>query len=97
MYLVFVWSEKSQPSTPCDPAFFTLEAGYNTRTAGFTDQYTDGAQIGYKFFDKLWLTASVRTLDNVRAPDPSKLNKIGLGEGVAYSAATPGTSYNFTK
>ena len=79
------------------PAFFTLEAGYNTRTAGFTDQYTYGAQAGYKFFDKLWLTASIRTLDNVRAPDPSKLNKIGLGEGVAYSAASLGASYNFTK
>ena len=79
------------------PAFFTLEAGYNARTAGFTDQYTYGAQAGYKFFDKLWLTASLRTLDNVRAPDPSKLNRIGLGEGVAYSAASLGASYNFTR
>ena len=79
------------------PAFFTLEAGYNTRTAGFTDQYAYGAQIGYKFFDKLWLTASARTLDNVHAPDPGKLNKIGLGEGVAYSTASLGASYNFTR
>ncbi|WP_210517802.1 hypothetical protein [Hymenobacter terricola] len=79
------------------PAFITLDAGYNTRTAGFTDQYTYGAQVGYKFFDKLWLTASARTLDNVHAPDPSKLNKIGLGEGVAYSTASLGASYNFTK
>ncbi|MET4073930.1 hypothetical protein [Hymenobacter sp. UYCo722] len=79
------------------PAFFTLEAGYNLRTGGFTNQYTLGAQLGYKLFDKLWLTANLRTLDNVRTPDPSKLNKIGLGEGVAYSAASLGASYNFTK
>ena len=79
------------------PAFITLDAGYNTRTAGFTDQYTYGAQAGYKFFDKLWLTVTARTLDNVHAPDPSKLNKIGLGEGVAYSTASLGASYNFTK
>ena len=79
------------------PAFFTLEAGYNFRTAGFTNQYTYGAQLGYKFFDRLWLTVAVRTLDNVRAPNPAKLNKIGLGEGVAYSAASLGASYRFAK
>ena len=33
----------------------------------------------------------------MRAPNPSKLNKIGLGEGVTYSAAILGASYNFTK
>ncbi|MFC6224601.1 hypothetical protein ACFP2F_15230 [Hymenobacter artigasi] len=79
------------------PAFITLEAGYNFRTAGFTNQYSYGAQLGYKFFDKLWLTAAVRTLDNVRAPDPAKLARIGLGEGVAYSAASLGASYAITK
>ena len=79
------------------PAFFTLEAGYNFRTGGFTNQYTYGAQLGYKFFDKLWLTAAVHSLDNVRAPNPAKLANIGLGEGVAYSAASLGASYALTK
>ena len=79
------------------PAFITLEAGYNFRTGGFTNQYTLGAQAGYKFFDKLWLTASLRSLDNVRAPNPDKLANIGLGEGVAYSAASLGASYAITK
>ena len=79
------------------PAFITLEAGYNFRTGGLTNQYTLGAQAGYKFFDKLWLTASVRTLANVRAPNPAKLANIGLGEGVAYSAANLGASYAITK
>ena len=79
------------------PAFITLEAGYNFRTGGLTNQYTLGAQAGYKFFDKLWLTASVRSLDNVRAPNPAKLANIGLGEGVAYSAASIGASYAITK
>jgi len=79
------------------PAFFTLSAGYNKRTGGFTDQYSYGAQLGYKLLDKLWLTATERTLDNVRAPDLAKFGTIGLGEGVAYSTAGPGASYNFTK
>ena len=79
------------------PAFFTLNAGYNKRTGGFTDQYTYGAQVGYKLFDKLWLTATARTLDNVTTPDFSKFGTIGLGEGVAYSTAGLGASFNFTK
>lgn len=78
------------------PAFFTLSAGYNKRTGGYTDQYSYGVQLGYKFFDKLWLTATERTLDNVRAPDLAKFGTIGLGEGVAYSTAGLGASYNFT-
>ncbi|MDQ2793214.1 MAG: hypothetical protein M3Y12_04295 [Bacteroidota bacterium] len=78
-------------------AFITLEAGYGFRTSGLTNQYTYGAQFGYQFFDKLWLTASVRSLDNVRAPNPAKLANIGLGEGVAYSAASLGASYALTK
>lgn len=61
--------------------------------AGFTNQYT----YGYTFFDKLWLIAAVRTLSNVHAPDPAKLARIGLGEGVAYSAASLGASYAITK
>lgn len=79
------------------PAFFTLGAGYNKRTGGYTDQYSYGGQFGYMFFDKLWLTAQARTLDNVRPPDLTKFGTIGLGEGVAYSTAGLGASFNFTK
>ena len=42
-------------------------------------------------------TASVRSLDNVRAPNPAKLANIGFGEGVTYSAASLGASYTITK
>lgn len=79
------------------PAFFTLSAGYNKRTGGFTDQYSYGAQFGYHFFDNLWLTVTERTLDNVRPPDFNKFGAIGLGEGVAYSSAGLGASYAVTK
>lgn len=79
------------------PAFFTVHVGYNQRTGGFTSQYTYGAQAGYQFFDKAWLTATFRTLDNVRAPNLSKFGAIGLGEGVAYSTAGLGASYAVTK
>ena len=33
----------------------------------------------------------------MHAPDPTKLAQIGLGEGVAYSAASFGASYAVTK
>ncbi|MBD2767613.1 hypothetical protein IC235_06880 [Hymenobacter sp. BT664] len=78
------------------PAFFTLNAGYNKRTGGFTDQYSYGAQVGYQLFGKLWLMATERTLDNVTAPDLGKFGTIGLGEGVAYSTAGLGASYTVT-
>ena len=42
-------------------------------------------------------TASVRSLDNVRAPNPAKLANIGFNEGVVYSAASLGASYTITK
>ena len=54
-------------------------------------------QLGYHFFDKLWLTATERTLDNVRPPALNKFGAIGLGEGMAYSTAGPGASYVVTK
>jgi hypothetical protein len=79
------------------PAYFTLDAGYNKRTGGFTDQYSFGAQVGYKFFNKLWLTLHERTLNNVRAPHLTRFGTIGLGEGVAYSTAGVGASYALTK
>ena len=93
-----VWTRASlSHSLGTLPAFFTLSAAYNKRTGGFTDQYSFGAQVGYKLFDKLWLTATERTLDNVSAPDLTKFGTIGLGEGVAYSTAGLGASYAFTK
>lgn len=79
------------------PAFFTLNAGYNKRTGGFTDQYSYGAQAGYQFFGKAWLMATVRTLATVGNPNPGQFAAIGLGEGVEYSTAGLGTSVNVTK
>ena len=79
------------------PAFATLNAGYNMRSGGFTNQYSFGAQLGYQFFNKLWLMAAARTLGNVRPPDLRRFGAIGLGEGVAYSTAELGASYAVTK
>ncbi|AII54322.1 hypothetical protein [Hymenobacter sp. APR13] len=79
------------------PAYFTLNAGYNKRTEGFTDQYTYGAQVGYQVKGKAWLTANLLTLANTRAPNPDKPGSIGLGEGVAYSTAGLGVSYALGK
>ena len=42
-------------------------------------------------------TASIRSLDNMRAPDPANQANICFGEGVAYSAASLGASYAITR
>ena len=91
-----VWT-RAALSHSVGPAFFTVQAGYNKRTGGFTDQYSYGAQVGYQFFGKVWVTLNERTLNNVRAPNLNKFGSIGLGEGVAYSTAGVGASYALTK
>ncbi|WBA42792.1 hypothetical protein [Hymenobacter canadensis] len=93
-----VWARAalSHSLAPRLPAYITLDAGYNQRTRGFTSQYTYGAEVGYQL-GHAWLTAAVRTLDNVRAPSPDRLASIGLGEGVAYSSFSLGVNYAFSK
>ena len=93
-----VWARAalSHSLAPRLPAYVTLDAGYNQRTRGFTSQYTYGAEVGYQL-GHAWLTAAVRTLDNVRAPSSDRLASIGLGEGVAYSTVSLGVNYAFSK
>ncbi|RSK49907.1 hypothetical protein [Hymenobacter rigui] len=88
-----IWT-RAALSHSLGPAFLTLEAAYNQRTRGFTSQYSYGVQVGYRLGQRLWLTASGRTLANVRPPRPDRLASIGLGEGVAYSTAAVGASYH---
>ncbi|MBT9392509.1 hypothetical protein KLP40_04975 [Hymenobacter sp. NST-14] len=93
-----VWARAalSHSLAPRLPAYVSLDVGYNQRTRGFTSQYTYGAEVGYQV-GKAWLTATVRTLDNVRAPTSARLASIGLGEGVAYSSAALGVNYAISK
>ena len=92
-----VWTRAALSHSFSSQVFATIEGGYNARTKGFTNQYSYSAQVGYLAFGKAWLTGTVRTLGNVRAPRPGRLASIGIGEGVAYSTAALGANYAATK
>jgi len=76
------------------PAFASLEAGYNFRTEGLTNQYQIGLNGGYKFFDAVWLFGNIRRLATAGTANPSLIyNSIGVGEGVEYTTYGFGLSY----
>lgn len=91
-----VWTQVALSHSFRPTLYATVEAGFNTRTGGFTNQYSYGGQVGYHLLGKAWLTGTVRTLGNVRAPRPGSLASIGIGEGVAYSSAALGANYAAT-
>ncbi len=91
-----VWTQVALSHSFGPKVYATVEAGYNARTEGFTNQYSYSGQVGYHLLGKAWLTGTVRTLDNVRAPRPGSLASIGIGEGVAYSTAALGVNYAAT-
>lgn len=77
------------------PAYVSLDAGYNIRTEGFTDEYLVILQGGYKLIEKLWVQASLKATGPVSTPDPSLAGgaALGFGEGVQYTAYSIGTAY----
>jgi hypothetical protein len=78
------------------PAFVTVDAGYNFRTKGLTNQYQAGAQVGYKFFDAVWLFGNLRRFATAGTADPSLVfSAVGIGEGVEYTTYGFGLSYEF--
>jgi hypothetical protein len=79
------------------PAYFTIDGGFNFRTQGFTNQYALGVEVGYKFFDALWMTARVRRLALVNTPNSALSGAIGLGEGVEFNSVGLGLSYSLTQ
>ena len=75
------------------PVFLTIDAGYNSRTKGLTDQYQAGLQGGSKFFDRLWLFGNLRRLATAGRAKPEIIfSSIGVGEGVEYTSYGLGAS-----
>jgi hypothetical protein len=77
--------------------YVSLSGAYNFRTMGFTNQYMGGMELGYKFFNKIWTKAALRTFGTAGTPNPILLAAIGIGEGIAYNAYNFGISYEFIK
>jgi hypothetical protein len=80
------------------PAYASLDAGYNIRTEGFTDEYLIVLQGGYKFIPVMWAQASIKALGPVSTPDPALAGgaALGFGEGVQYTAYSIGTAYEIS-
>jgi hypothetical protein len=80
------------------PAFVSLDAGFNFRTEGVTNQYQIGFQAGYKFFDAIWLFGNLRRLGTAGTANNALIfNSIGVGEGVEYTSYGFGVSYSVSE
>ncbi|MDX2127710.1 MAG: hypothetical protein SFU91_01595 [Chloroherpetonaceae bacterium] len=79
------------------PAYISIDVGYNFRTNGFTNQYTVGVEVGYQFFDALWLIGRFRRIALNGTPNFAKSGAIGLGEGVEFNALGVSASYAITR
>ncbi len=76
-------------------AFVSLDAGYNFRTKGLTNQYQVGFQAGYKLFDALQLFGNLRRFATAGTANKNLIfNAIGVGEGVEYTSFGFGISYS---
>lgn len=76
------------------PAYMSIDAGYNIRTRGLTDQYRAGVSGGYRPIERLALSGGVRRMGTVGAANPSLVySAVGIGEGVAYTAWDLGLAY----
>lgn len=80
------------------PAFVSLDAGYNFRTKGLTNQYQVGFQVGYQFFDAVWLFGNLRRLATAGTANTNLIfNSIGVGEGVEYTSYSFGISFKVSE
>lgn len=89
-----VWTRAYASLPLSSRAYVSFDGGLNLRTQGFSNQYTVGAELGYKV-GTVWLNGTVRRLATVGTPDPNKGSFV-YGEGLAYvgysfSAAVPVT------
>ena len=77
-----VWT-RAYASLPVSPrAYVSFDGGLNIRTQGFSNQYTAGAQVGYKA-GPVWLNGAIRRLATVGTTDANKGSFV-YGEGLAY-------------
>lgn len=90
-----VWS-RGYVSVPFSSrGYVSLDGGYNYRTQGFSDQYSFGAEIGYKIAN-IWVNGTLRRLDSVGTPDPNRGSFV-YGEGLEFTAYSFGAAVPLTK
>lgn len=82
------------------PAFISVDAGYNIRTEGFTNEYMFGLQAGYKPAPGFWIQGILQALGPVGRTNPDLQGggvRLGLGEGVQYTAYGFGVAYEIVE
>ena len=59
------------------PAYVTVEAGYNNRTQGFSDEFRFSAEAGYTIKNKVTVIARTRGLESLKNGDDSVMGGMG--------------------
>jgi hypothetical protein len=80
------------------PGYVSLDAGYNFRTMGFTDEYLFGLQGGYQIDNRLWIQGNIYGKGPISTPDSVLASKavLGFGEGVRFIAYSLGLALDVT-
>jgi len=77
------------------PAYVNLSGGYNKRTSfegqNFKDQWTVNTQLGYQFFDKVWLQVQLGVQQSIEKPEG--LVSFVRGDGSAFTQYGLNLSY----
>ena len=74
----------------------SIYGAYNQRTQGYSGRYKVGAELGYKFFDRLWVNAKLIGFSTANNGDPGKATLFN-GDGVEFSQLIFGSAFEITK
>lgn len=91
-----VWTRAYASSSLGNNSYVSVDAGYNFRTQGFTNQYTIGGEVGYHFAHRLWVNTTLRQFATAGTPNPNKGSFV-YGEGLTYVGYSVGAAFSVTK
>ena len=89
-----VWTRLYASLPISSRAYVSFDGGLNLRTQGFSNQYTAGAEVGYKV-GRVWVNGTIRQLATIGTPNPNKGSFV-YGEGLAYLGYSVGAAVPIT-
>lgn len=87
-------SHSFSPSKLYASAFTAFNYRTSYKERDFQNQFQAGVEVGYQFFDKLWVNSKVSVLTGVGA-DPTVSDFI-RGDGTSYTGVSVGAMYELT-
>ena len=81
------------------PAYGKTFVGYNHRTKGFSDEIHFGGEIGFKFFDRLWLIGKLNVLKSTKNGSLTAFTANGslFANNIEYTNIGLQAAYNISK